>query len=420
MYKKKYQEYKKKYINEKEKHGDNVISFIEKASIEDFNNNFNNIITNFDTCTNYNIKGNQTIIISPIGETIKYKINNKFIDIPVVMKRAHENNSQNAHNIKIEDIEGVKYIYDANNMTMEYIAFLYINRLWKMGITPHLPLMINYGTCGKFPDVNILVTEKQGLDYKIKIFDYDNYTTSIYSLFSVRNDEHQYSSLATYTNLFRYIDYNIDDNFNIKLPTNDKNKMINANVVNLHDYISFSFIHTYYLLSKHNYHIYDLFGSNLFIHWLNEKSYMGDNYIGDAEYIYYKINNNLYKFKTNGFVMKFGDVGVSIINPNSKLVIITQCVDFKFVLKKLDEFLNFNLHLANELTWQKQCGKKFYENTAINKLFSTHPYNKISNDILNKKLLSKLMDINNIFKLYDKYRVDKINENEKYIIINNF
>ena len=53
---------------------------------------------------------------------------------------------------------------------------------------------------------------------------------------------------------------------------------------------------------------------NIFIHWLNAKSYLGDDNISNIQEINYKITDNKYiKIKTHGFIIKTLQDGSQVV-----------------------------------------------------------------------------------------------------------
>ena len=75
-------------------------------------------------------------------------------------------------------------------------------------------------------------------------------------------------------------------------------------------------------LQKHNILLTDMHGGNVFIHWLNENSYMGNKNINNTKYIYYRHGNQYLKIKTHGLLLKIGDTGTFRINPKSHVYIV--------------------------------------------------------------------------------------------------
>ena len=85
----------------------------------------------------------------------------------IVIKKANEEG-----NFYIKTINKKLYIYGYLNITLEAIILSYFNELWHKKISPHLPFMIGYSSCGSKNNVFVdkIITERHGLSKNIDIF----------------------------------------------------------------------------------------------------------------------------------------------------------------------------------------------------------------------------------------------------------
>jgi len=214
----------------------------------------------------------------------------------------------------------------------------------------------------------------------------------------------------------KYIYHNIDKDYNIILPNDVK-----CNVIEFIDYLCISYLHTQLLFINNNISVTDTHLNNIFIHYLNKRSYISDQYIGDIEYIIYKYNDKMIKIKTFGILLKIGDLGTSIIQPKEDIIIVGQGYNIKDNYKIIDIMkrqnqvvLLFLYIMKNELTYD------IFSKAIISKLFNIHPYNKIHylrytqpNDLLNDFLsIEEILDL-----YYEKYKINKLdNDNNNTFI----
>lgn len=393
-----------------------LLDILENNELNNNDQAFNQFANNDKYCDKIMYADTYSLFVSNIGKYMQLKIKNKFIDIPVVIKNKNNYNTSSPGNFATELVNKTKYIYSNMSLSTEFIMLLYVRKLWNKGENPHLPLLCGYGSCQDGTVINRLITEKHGLDYDVNIVDNNKINIGFDIFFAQPSDVYnEQSNLATLYNFTKYISLNTHTN---KIPAYQKNKFIDIDVTKLFDFITFSIIYTRNYLTENNIHTFDMSTNNIFIHWLNKSSYMGDKYIGDAEYIYYKINNKIYQFQTYGLMPKYGDMGVGIIKPKDDLMILTQCTNLEKTISHLPIMLDTNLQTCNELTFLTWIFKsEIYDNLILSKITKSYPVNTIYNQHINKSDISKFKSFDQLSSMFDIYKVDNIDTKKKYIVI---
>ena len=419
----KYQKYKLKYQQQKLSGGNktdyDIVKFIKK---EDLNTIQESLLKNMDNktyCDKILGKG-------LLGEVSVPTVNNKMditlkndtkITIPVVIKKA---NSEGQINIKM--IDNKLCIYANLDITLGAIILSYINKLWHKKLSPHLPFMIGYSCCENKENirVNKIITERHGLNENVK-FDIEGFTDEeiwhgprpgrIYKSPYVFDSE-----IGTLDSLCKYI-FSKMKNGNVILPNGET-----CNVVELFDYLAISFIHTHQLLHKHNIIISDMHSNNIFIHWLNNDSYLGDTNISKVKYINYKFGDKILKIKTFGLLLKIGDVGTAIITPRKDVLILGQANDLDKNIKLVDQIIKPNYQIYwGMTTFKYMLPQHIYEKTIMSSILDNHPYNEIVNYLpMPYKLLDKFLDPNELLAKYDKYFVDKTSKSDDTLIVEEY
>ena len=298
----------------------------------------------------------------------------------------------------------------------EIIVLIYILDLWYKKLSPHLPILINYGKTNN-DKINRLITERQGLNKKV-YFEVDR----LYGLeredFPLNNDvpinKVSYDSyIATFYDLIRYIKLKRNGKY-IILPNGNK-----CNIIKLLDYLCISYIHTHKLLKDNNIGLIDMHSSNVFIHWLNNKSYMGNNNISKIKNIIYKINNKYIKIKTYGLILKMGDVGNACMKIKNNIYLFTG-VNFDQNYKLINEVLkpNFSSLLTLLLEIRDYVPYFIYKKTVAFNILTNKPYdeeyegNPHIHHINNKYLTGS-----ELLEKYSKYYIDKPKISKKTLII---
>ena len=373
----------------------NIVDFIKKSSTNTIKTGLLNLLRNDKYCKKILGEGIMgSVYLTQISNTGTIVVGNKSITVPVVVKSA-----KNSDEIYFNVIKNILYIYAYRNITMEAIILSYTNDLWYKKKTPHLPLMIGYSACNS-KYVNIILTERHGLDTAIKIEKDKINTQDLFHPKAVKNNT---SFINTLASLLKYIFSQRKEN--ITLPNG-----IKCNFAELFDYICISYIHTHNLLQENNIYLTDMHGENIFIHWLGENSYMGNKYIGDTKKITYKIKNKMFQIKTFGFIIKVGDVGSSIVRPKKNVIILGQGNNLEKNYVLLDFMLKKNF-LVNNFIFSNKCRIPLYlfEQTVIYKIMNTYPYNNTSwMNGLNEAQTSLLLTPEKLLDFYSEYQVDKI------------
>lgn len=153
-----------------------------------------------------------------LNKTFPYKIKNKIINLPIVVKESkHNDNPDIVFDSKM--IDDTLYIYGNNTIMSETLILIYIRKLFSK--TVHLPLILGYGICNDKILINKIITLKHGMnyDYELDISDrfldeYEMLGSPIKKIFK--------SKIATIEDLNKYISLNIKDDETIILPNKIK------------------------------------------------------------------------------------------------------------------------------------------------------------------------------------------------------
>jgi len=410
-----YVKYKNKYLQTKNSNDEfNIIKFIHSQSLLTIKNNLFNNMKNDKYCDKFLGKGMLGEVIVPgISPIVIIKINNINITIPIVIKKANKNDEMML-NIKI--INKKLYIYAYANITTEVIILSYINELWYSKISPHLPFMIGYSCCENNNEtfVDKIITERHGLENNITI-NLDGFDENPMWHPKKNNDNSLIftSNMATMHDLIKYI---IIKNVNNKivLPNNKK-----CDIIKLFDYLTISYIHTHYLLQKHNIIISDMHSHNIFIHWINANSYLGDTCLDNTKYINYQFGNKIIKIKTYGLLLKIGDVGTSIITPRKDVFIIGQAVDLEKNMHIIDQIIkpNYNVRWFLDI-FKHNLPDNIYGKTIACKILSAYPYNEMVNYMpFSYKLLNDWLTPFEMLDKFDKYFIDKVDKHDNTLMV---
>jgi len=254
------------------------------------------------------------------GQVIEPGINDKNIAIKYI---------KNSKTSTIFNIKNTYYICNGTNI--EVILLQLLNDKSVISdklVQKHLPQLIGYANCTD-ENINKIITKRYGLDKEIK------YKTNYISDMSLMNnayiDENVYTTLNTFAKLIAFLMSNVDlDTCNVILPNNK-----NANVIELLDGITISFLYTIDILITAGFYINDLHHNNIFIEWTNNTD----------EEIIYKIGNNKYKVKTYGINIIFGDVGTYGYKINNNLYIFGRLYDAYLTEETLKLYMNTNYQI---------------------------------------------------------------------------
>lgn len=413
-YQYKYKKYKTKYLNLINQTGgqkkQNLISFIKNSSFEKIKEELPKILfDNVTYCDKFLGRGMMgEVIESAVGNTMNIKTGNITITIPVVIKKANEDG-----NFDIKTINNNLYIYSYRNLVGEAIILTYISELWHKKVSPHLPLMVGYGSCNKDNIIiDKIITERHGLDHKVKTKITGFYPDPFWHPDPEYDPNNLYfdSTLATLNALFNYI-YLTRKGESVTLPNS-----VQCNIVELCDYLTISYLCTRDLLQKHKITLADMHPGNLFIHWLNDNSYMGDKNIGHIKTIIYKHKKHYIKIKTFGLILKVGDVGASIIVPKPNVFILGQACDLEKTYPILEHIIKPNGEIFPEI-FSFILPTSLYQKTIAYKIMSTYPYSEIKHWNMPYKLLDATLSASDMLDHFSDYFVDKPVKSKDTLII---
>ena len=416
-YKHKYHKYKNKYISQKNvligggvTSYNKLVTFIKQSPINKIKKELENKLKEDNMCDKFLGKGFAgSVKISSVGSTYDVKINNKKINVPIVIKESNID-----ENIDLTIIKGDLFISQARNIAIEAIILSYLRKIWDKSINPHLPLLVGYSKCDdktKSP-IDKIITERHGLDKELQIKIPGFYEEPMWHKSKIDPNKLIYkTNLATLGELFKYIDIKKNGE-NVILPNYGK-----CNIVELCDYLTISYLMTDILLQKYNITMTDMHSANIFIHWLNKNSYMGNKNISKTKYIYYKYKNKYLKIKTFGLLLKIGDVGTFIINPKPKVFIAGQAYDIKksfSIVKTVSKMQTCQWFLGQ---FGRLLPHKLYSKTIAFKILSTYPYTELNKLYLSNKHMKDFLTPYQMLKYFDKYLVSKPDKAKTSMII---
>lgn len=418
MYKHKYNKYKSKYIKLKiELSGGNqdndIVNCINDNTIIDIQNKLPLILKTTIYCDKILGSGLMgTVAKSVTGDTHNVAIDNIVINMPIVVKEA---NQKGIFDIKI--VDDILYIYSYLNLTSEVIILAYISKLWRQGISPHLPYMVGFSSCREDINTSRIITERHGLNSDIKV-NIENTVNIAPFMFIDRDNDidplHYVTSLSTLYSLLEYVKLTSINGI-VTLPNNEK-----CDVAELCDYLTISYLHTFILLSENNITLLDMHFSNIFLHWLHKNSYCGTKNIKSIKHIAYKISKNKYiHINTYGLILKIGDVGASIVQPKKDVVII----GFTNSIEKSKNIIPYatNPKFAIQFLYRLKelLPQNIYKKTVVCDILSHYPYTNLTGDSLEKvplEILKVIESPSEILAKFKKYTVDRV-DNKKYTLI---
>ena len=384
-----------------------IIKFISKSDKKTIKNKLLDILEYNKFCPVVLGQGSFGKAYIPESKNIEVNINNKKVNLPIVVKEA--NNSEDKPDINIDIIGNKLYIVgNYDGITAEAIILMYIKQLYSK--TVHLPLILGYGTCLEKTKINKIITIRHGLDKEIEV----DLTGKVYE----KNKKHK-SYITTLQDLFNYIYFSKHKDGSVILPNGIKCD----NISELYDYICISYLATYHLLMENKIYPYDIHEGNIFIHWLNDTSYYNNENIKDCKNIIYKVKNKYYKIKTFGFLIIFGDTGCFFLEARKDVIIVgIEHVDKE--MKNLNKMAMVgskrnNMEIIRR--YDMLTPNEFKDSIAYQILFNSKEYNsqilaplwKMWSIPITKNLSTpELLDF-----YYKKYGVDKYTKNKNTILI---
>lgn len=358
--------------------------------------------------------------IPEVNKTISFNMENKKIDLPVIVKDSKNDANQDAY-FGTNIFDSKLYINAYGDITTEAIILMYVRKLWNQ--TVHLPLILGYGTCSKKNIINKIISLKYGLDEPIEI----------YLQGKIFNEEQMWykperepkttfsSNIATLRELFTFIHYSKNPDGSVLLPNGIKCD----NISELFDYMCISYLATHELLTKNNIYPSDMHSSNIFIHWLNDSSYYNETNIKNIKEIVYKVGNKYYKIKTFGFVIILGDTGTFFMNAKKDVIIAGQIWDIKQNYKLIKKRMCSEYSAADFILWNYNFLPPRYNNKTIAYKILNHSepycsYPSKTGGLLGWDIayLDKLKTGYKLLEFYyEKYGVKKYTKNKDNILI---
>ena len=114
----------------------NIIRFISSSKIKKIKSDLPGLLKNMSAFCNEIIgKGMMgSVMIQNVGKTMKIRIKDVIIEIPVVIKKAY-----NIGSFEMNIIDNKIYISCYKDITTEAILLYYVSQLWYKKKSPHLP-----------------------------------------------------------------------------------------------------------------------------------------------------------------------------------------------------------------------------------------------------------------------------------------
>ena len=390
---------------------DTIINFFKKSKKEKIQKELFNLIKDNSYCQTILGEGAfGKVYVPEINKTFPFMIGDTNIELPIVIKESKINPKASQG---LDILDKKLYITGVFNITTEALILMFIRKLWYK--TVHLPLIFAYGTCLDDKTINKIVTLKFGLSNPVEI----NMTNKLYNsgpLWGRQIKEVIHTNINTLRELYIYLQCNRKDGY-VQLPNG-----IKCNMSDLFDYICISYFATHHLLTENNILPLDLHPQNIFIHWLNEKSYYDNKNIINLQEIIYKVGKKYYKIKTFVFVIILGDCGVFNVLVKKDVIIVGQAMNIKENYKIVDMLLNPKLRNTDFIKYTYRfLTHNEYKNTIGCKIFSSEPYcsypeyNLLGTELTYIKQLKSTVELLNFFD--DKYGIDKYIKNKYNILI---
>lgn len=390
---------------------ESIVEFIKNSSIEKIKKDLVNKLENNVMCDKIIGQGFVgSVVISSVGSTYELEIGNKIIKIPIIIKTTQMDNE-----IDINVIDGELFISTYRNISIEAIILSYIREIWNNGVSPHLPLLIGYSKCSdrsKSP-IDKIVIERAGLPEEISVKIpglYDEPMWNEYIKVDIKKPMFR-STLATLGDLLFYISLSKKGD-TVVLPNSRE-----CNIIDLCNYLTISYLKTDELLRKHNITLTDMHSGNIFIHWLNENSHMGDNNISNTEYIYYKHRDKYLKIQTFGLLLKLGDTGSFIVNPKSHVYIAGHAANILTtynIVKNVSKMQTCQIFLYN---LKYALTTELFKKTIAYEIISDYPYNDIHWLYVSHKHLKDLLTPVQMLDYFKQYVVDKPIKSKNTLIV---
>jgi hypothetical protein len=352
-----------------------------------------NLLPNKKLCQENLGDGHFGVVYKPnIGRTGKIEYKGKKYKVPIVVK---EKKILDNKVLNFDIIDNKLYISGFDNITTEAIILMFTNQLFNH--TVHLPYMIGYSTClTNSTNVDKIISIKYGLKKSIKI-DFKDEFFQEDKLWGRESKNYIDTTLNTLRKLLIYLRLNRKKDGTVKLPNG-----VICEISKLYDYICISYLCTHHLLNINKIFPSDMHSGNIFIHWLDTKSYLGDK----VKKIIYKINDKFYEIETFGFVIILGDLGTCDIIIRDDVILVGQGSNIKSNYKLLEQRIKFN-NCHQFICWSKLflLLEDYKKTMGYNYLNSEIFLNEIQ-DVLDKSLGTSIQFLEKSLsakKILDKY-----------------
>ena len=403
----------------------NVIKYLFDNNNKFLKENLANYLNNItEDCFSYINEGffNEVKTLN-IPNKITVNIKNKKIFLDTVIKsNKHKEGSFNLYERK-----DMLFITSDLDSTCEAIILLFMSQFWYDSKNPYTPFLFSIYKCerllytsGKIIDT--LVLEKYGLKESF-IYKQQKIGLNLENL-NFTNYRDINTRFTNFHELLYYSYHYHDKDFNFELKQNSK--IYKFNLIEL---IDNTFLHVLIALDyfeEYNLILLDQHIQNIFLQWINDDTFIGEKNISKLKNIYYNLDKEtLIEAPVNNFIIKLGDVNVSILKLKKDLTIIGDLSDVEN-LSVLDKMTYYDNHIPNYKDFIlniKNLPFYIFEKTKIYKI--------LKNDDLLKNLSWAFPGIHNydkfitkkelIKKYYSEFIVKKnITKDENNFIIEHF
>lgn len=359
----------------------NVSNIIEKFNPKTFQNDLEGIIIEqLKYVTSILGEGAFGIVYSQdIGQIARYQVKNENIFLKVAIKKIKSiGKTSFLYYDKNSIAEGIESFISKNNMNDfkkvkysnffvyssdkhpngEFIILSLLSKLWYNGENPHVNFMIAPLSIDDNYLMDGFLIERCGLSNSIT-FDVKNIPFGMNSFKNIHTRLENVSELLVYS-------FSVCDNsFNVK------DDIIGVfNLVDLIDELLLSYLFSYqHIEQKSNVTLIDLHSNNLMIKFIDEFAYVGANKLENYDSISYELNGEKYYVKMDKFLLKFGDVGLSIAKKNNFIVIgdTIENMEFrKIYADRMSYYIEFLLNLKDLLPYN------LFKKTICEKIISEH------------------------------------------------
>lgn len=375
--------------NNEEKARIDIIEFLRSAPIAEIQAELQNNMNNRDICDETIGVGTSGVVIrSNIGHTMTVKLGEKIVYMPVVAKLPRDN-KQAELNMAI--VNKKLYIYSRDGLNTEAIIMLAAREFWPNN--PHIHLMLNYSNCVGH-SVNRIMTELHGLPGEIE---YNKNYVNILPLWNERASQRTITRLATLGDLVEYINVHGAD---LTLPNGAK-----CSASALIDQFVISYLHTHEYMYKRGIILLDMHIENIFIHWQNNASFMGEKSLEHVKKISYDFGEFIAEIDTFGMILKMGDIGHAIYIARDDVIVVGNCVDAQLAAHIIENDLTLNYTCRNFINmFLSRLPLDIIKDTVSQSILTSRPYDKFAwNPQI--KLVGDLMSPREIISKFTQYIV---------------